>query len=105
MTTVAPTTIRRLVRMTFRENALEEFLELFHRSKNQIRSRPGCLHLELWQDAGAPHICTTYSIWESQDYLDEYRRSELFGQIWPATKTLFAEAPVAFSVHQAVVVE
>ena len=104
MTSPNPTPIRRLVRMTFREDALPEFMELFHRSKQQIRNRPGCLHLELWQDAGAPHICTTFSIWESQEYLDQYRRSELFGQVWPATKTLFAEAPVAFSVQQVVVV-
>ena len=100
--TVSNSEIRRIVRMTFREDALPEFLALFHQSKNQIRNREGCLHLELWQDADAPHICTTFSIWQSQAHLNAYRKSELFGQVWPATKILFAAKPLAFSVRQTV---
>ncbi len=38
----------RLVRMTFRPDALEAFLALFDASAPQIRAFPGCRHLELW---------------------------------------------------------
>ena len=96
------TEIRRIVRMTFKPEHLPQFLKIFHDSKDKIRAREGCKHLELWQDLHAPHICSTFSIWDSEEHLNAYRDSELFGQVWPATKTLFAEKPVAFSVVQKV---
>ena len=86
--------------MTFQPEMLPAFLVLFHQSKDQIRAMPGCRHLELWQDSDTPHICTTFSIWDSQEHLDAYRKSELFGQVWPSTKSMFSSKPVAFSVHQ-----
>ncbi len=89
--------IIRVVRMTFREDAVEEFLQIFNSSKLHIRSFPGCLHLELHRDAHDPRIFCTYSHWNSPEDLDAYRNSELFGKVWPATKALFDERPVAFS--------
>ena len=34
-------------------------------------------------------IRATLSRWESEDALNAYRRSELFGVVWPSTKALF----------------
>ncbi|GAB3226884.1 hypothetical protein GCM10027346_09640 [Hymenobacter seoulensis] len=90
----------RIVRMTFAPERVAEFLQIFRDSEHQIRQMPGCQFLELWQDADMPHVFCTHSHWDSADSLNAYRRSELFGQVWPATKTLFAAAPVAFSVHK-----
>lgn len=89
--------------MTFQPEMLPQFLVLFHQSKERIRNMEGCRHLELWQDADAPHVCTTFSIWDSQEHLDAYRNSELFGQIWPSTKSMFSAKPMAFSVYQAAI--
>jgi len=89
----------RIVRMTFRAESTADFLRIFRRSENFIRQMPGCRHLELWQDADAPHVYCTYSHWESAEALNAYRRSELFGQVWPATKALFAAPAQAFSVN------
>ena len=83
--------------MTFAPEQVPAFLALFRASEARIRQQPGCLHLELWQDATQPHIYCTFSRWASAEALDNYRRSELFGEVWPATKRLFAAAPVAFS--------
>ncbi|TGE14619.1 putative quinol monooxygenase [Hymenobacter elongatus] len=91
--------LTRVVRMTFLPERLPEFLQIFHSSKDKIRQMPGCQHLELWQDADAPHIYCTYSHWDSAAALNAYRQSELFGQVWPATKALFAAPAVAFSVY------
>ena len=96
------TEIRRIVRMTFKPENLPLFLKIFHDSKEQIRAMKGCRHLELWQDLHAPHVCSTFSIWESEEHLNAYRNSELFGKVWPNTKALFAEKPNAFSVVQKV---
>ncbi|MCL6261284.1 antibiotic biosynthesis monooxygenase [Aquiflexum sp. TKW24L] len=87
----------RVVRMTFREEAVESFLQNFEANKQNIRNFPGCSHLELWQDENHKNIFLTYSHWQSEEALNQYRDSELFKTVWSFTKTLFAEKPVAFS--------
>lgn len=88
----------RIVRMTFAPAQVPAFLALFHASEARIRQQPGCQHLALWQDADQPHVYCTYSHWTNAAALDAYRRSALFGAVWPATKRLFAAPPVTFSV-------
>lgn len=87
----------RTVKMTFHEDKIVEFINIFEENKEAIRNQDGCKHLELWQDKNQPNIFSTYSIWENEDYLNQYRHSETFGKVWPATKVLFAEKPVASS--------
>ena len=87
----------RIVRMTFEPAQVPVFLSLFEATKHQIRQQPGCRFLELWQDADNPAIYCTHSHWDDATALDSYRRSALFGEVWPATKRLFAAPPVAFS--------
>jgi quinol monooxygenase YgiN len=87
----------RIVRMTFQEDRVEDFLENFENNKQSIRNFPGCDHLELWQDENAKNIFLTYSHWESEKALNQYRDSELFKTVWSFTKALFAARPVAFS--------
>ena len=91
----------RLVRMTFEPARVPEFLALFEAAAPQIHRVPGCRHLELWQDAAAPHVYCTHSRWDSAATLDAYRRSALFGRVWPATKKLFAAPALAFSAYEA----
>ncbi|MCA8829304.1 antibiotic biosynthesis monooxygenase [Hymenobacter sp. BT728] len=92
----------RIVRMTFRPEQIPAFLQLFQNSEAQIRQMPGCRFLELWQDLNNPAVYCTHSHWESEEHLNAYRRSVLFGQVWPATKALFAAPPLAFSVQPTV---
>ncbi|MEO9967466.1 MAG: antibiotic biosynthesis monooxygenase family protein [Reichenbachiella sp.] len=92
--------IIRVVRMTFKEEAVEQFLEIFEKSKEKIRAFPGCIHLELLNDAEKPNVYSTYSMWERESDLNVYRHSELFGQVWPETKRLFSQAPEAHSYIQ-----
>jgi quinol monooxygenase YgiN len=97
--------IIRVVRMTFQPEAVETFRGIFQQSKNQIAAAPGCRHLELWQDTYQPSIFTTYSHWDSETDLNRYRYSELFGQVWPATKKLFAAPPQAFTFRPVEVIK
>lgn len=89
--------IIRVVRMTFRSESVDHFLENFDRNKEFIRNSPGCHHLELWQDENDKNIFLTYSHWESEEHLNQYRDSELFKTVWSFTKKLFSEKPIAFS--------
>jgi len=89
----------RIVRMTFVPEQVPAFLALFQATKQQIRQQPGCRHLELWQDAETPNIYCTHSHWDDESSLNGYRKSALFGEVWPTTKKLFAAPPLAFSSH------
>ena len=90
----------RIVRMTFRPDAVPAFLAIFAASRPLIAAQPGCHSVALWQEAGAagaPHVLATYSRWTSEDALNHYRRSALFGAVWPQTKALFAAPAQTFS--------
>ena len=90
----------RVVRMTFRLEEAPAFLENFEAHKSLIRNFPGCQHLELWQDQDEKNIFVTYSHWESEEALNQYRDSELFKSVWSFTKTLFSEKPQAWSTKK-----
>jgi heme-degrading monooxygenase HmoA len=42
----------------------------------------------------------TYSIWENTDALENYRKSDLFKEVWSQTKMLFAAPAQAWSLEQ-----
>ena len=94
--------IIRIVKMTFMPEKVETFLEVFHASKHFIRSMPGCNHLELLNDINSPNIFFTYSYWDSENDLNNYRDSDLFKEVWSNTKILFNAKPEAWSVEQKV---
>ena len=74
----------RIVRMTFIPEQVDSFLELFDATKEKIRSFEGCQHLELLQDYNQSNVFITYSHWESEEHLNHYRFSPLFGEVWKA---------------------
>ncbi len=94
----------RVVRMTFLPENTATFLQLFERSKDKIRNFPGCEHLELWQDESNPNVWMTYSYWQDEKALNNYRNSALFASVWKATKALFAAKPYAFSSRHKITV-
>jgi hypothetical protein len=73
--------------------------------KNHIRNAPGNRLLELYQDKINPCIFFTYSYWETNDYLENYRKSALFDEVWTFTKKLFNDKPEAWSVSKLVSLE
>lgn len=85
--------------MTFREDKVQDFIELFEARRHTIRAFDGCAHLELWQDSRNPCLFFTYSKWLSEAHLDHYRFSEFFKDTWGRTKALFADRPQAWSVR------
>lgn len=83
--------------MTFQEDKVDDFLTLFEATKERIRHFDGCSHLELLKDYSQGNIFSTYSIWENEEALNNYRDSTLFGEVWKSTKVLFSDKAVAFS--------
>lgn len=89
--------IHRFVQMTFKPEEVDNFIEVFNHSKDQIRNFPGCKSLQLIKNQEHTHILCTSSIWESAEDLNNYRHSELFERTWAKTKVLFCDKPVAKS--------
>jgi quinol monooxygenase YgiN len=92
--------ITRIVRMHFRPEERQAFLDIFNASKHLIRQFDGCQHLRLYTEAACPEVFFTYSVWTSAAHLDAYRNSELFRDTWVATKALFADKPQAWSLEE-----
>ncbi|MBA4320874.1 MAG: antibiotic biosynthesis monooxygenase [Flavobacterium sp.] len=92
----------RIVKMSFAEENIPAFLENFEIIKNKIRNAPGNRLLELYQDKNNKCIFFTYSYWETEEDLENYRKSELFNEVWSFTKKLFNDKPEAWSVDKLV---
>jgi len=90
----------RIVKMSFHQEHIETFLSNFNKKKEEIRKSAGCNLLELYRDKNDSSIFFTYSYWESEEDLNEYRKSELFNEIWSKTKVLFNSKPNAWSVEK-----
>ncbi|GJM35236.1 MAG: antibiotic biosynthesis monooxygenase [Saprospiraceae bacterium] len=90
--------IKRIVKLTFRPEEIDNFLAIFETKKEAIRQFPGCQHLELWRNLEPDNIFFTYSYWDAEADLEAYRHSELFKTTWKATKVLFDGKPEAWSV-------
>ncbi len=63
------------------------------------------MHLSLLRDKQCPHIFFTYSHWKDEKYLDKYRNSSLFSEVWPITKALFAEQAQAWTLSEEMIAE
>ncbi|MCO4294401.1 antibiotic biosynthesis monooxygenase [Solitalea sp. MAHUQ-68] len=90
--------IKRIVKMTFAHDRVNDFLTVFEESKELIRAFKGCEHLELLNDVNTNNRYFTLSFWESEAHLENYRQSELFKSTWAKTKPLFIEKAEAWSV-------
>lgn len=89
--------IIRIVKMGFIPHEIDAFLENFEKNKNKIRNFEGCSHLTLIRDIHQTHQFFTYSHWESEEHLNNYRNSALFKNVWAETKTKFNQKPEAWS--------
>lgn len=92
----------RIVKMSFHEDKIPVFLEHFHTVKDRIRNYPGNNFLELYQDKKNPEIIFTYSVWNEESDLENYRHSDLFKEVWTYTKAFFNDKPQAWSVDKLV---
>ena len=85
----------RVVKMTFKEDNLDEFRQIFDERKERIGSFPGCTKVELLNDK---NIFFTYSVWDGAESLERYRQSEFFQSTWGLVKPLFAAKAEAWSL-------
>lgn len=88
----------RIVKMTFEESHVPTFLDSFEQVKHKIRHFEGCTFLELYRDKKDPSVFFTYSRWNTEEDLENYRNSPLFKTVWGTTKPMFRQKAEAWSV-------
>ncbi len=92
----------RIVKMSFEPSKIDAFLSFFETKKKFIRGFEGCEFLELYRDKTHPNIFFTYSYWNAEADLENYRNSDLFKNVWATTKKSFNDKPEAWSVDKLV---
>ncbi len=90
--------IKRIVKLTIKVEHIDTFFQIFDESKEKILAQPGCHYVEMLQSKDDPRLCFTYSMWDDEASLNDYRKSTLFGAVWPRTKALFDGKPEAWSL-------
>lgn len=90
----------RIVKLSIDPEKVEQFTSHFEKVKQNIRNAPGNRLLELYQDKTHNNVFFTYSYWEKEEDLENYRNSELFKDVWEFTKKLFNDKPEAWSVSK-----
>lgn len=90
----------RIVKLSFHQEHIETFLNNFEEVKHQIRNFEGNRFLELYQDKDDKRIFFTYSYWDNEEALENYRDSALFNEVWSFTKKLFCSKPEAWSLDR-----
>ncbi len=88
----------RIVKMQFEKENIAAFLSNFETVKEKIRNFPGCTFLELYNDKKDETIFFTYSRWNEEADLENYRSSKLFKEVWSVTKPMFKEKAEVWSV-------
>ncbi len=86
--------------MSFKADKIDVFLTNFNNNKEKIRNTKGCNLLELYRDKTNLNIFFTYSYWETEQDLENYRNSDLFINVWAKTKVLFNDKPKAWSLEK-----
>jgi quinol monooxygenase YgiN len=92
--------IKRIVKLSFKTQHINDFKELFEEYKNNIQKSPGCNSVHLLQDNNHKNTFFTFSIWDNNESLEEYRKSALFNNVWKKTKVMFDEKAQAWSTHE-----
>lgn len=90
--------VTRIVKLTFQEGRIADFLTFFDTINTRVSRYEGCNGMRLLRDIRQPNVVFTYSIWESEEALNSYRDSELFGTVWPTIKPWFGDKPEAWTV-------
>ena len=89
--------ITRIVKLTIKEEHVEEFRAAFKQNHANISTFPGCLEVRLVCDVKVENIHFTISSWQAESDLENYRNSELFNGIWSHVKPMFSDKAQAWS--------
>ena len=92
--------IVRIVCMSFQDDKIETVKEFLDEVRTEIIRVPGCEHLDILQDLDRKNVFFSYSHWQSEQDLENYRKSDFFKKTWARAKVWFIEKPRAWSLNR-----
>ncbi|MBY0244906.1 MAG: antibiotic biosynthesis monooxygenase [Sphingobacteriaceae bacterium] len=90
----------RIVKLHIEPDFITEFEEVFGNIQQKISKFEGCKSVILNKDIHNNEIFFTISEWENEKYLELYRNSVFFEQIWSTIKPHFKNKAEAWSLNQ-----
>jgi quinol monooxygenase YgiN len=90
----------RIVKLTILSSETDTFKTFFKEHHATITSFEGCNSVKLVQSIDNPCIFFTISDWNGPEYLEKYRTSNTFKEIWAFAKSLFADNAEAWSTEE-----
>lgn len=91
--------IKRFVKLTLDIEKMDHFMAVLDQNIDKIRASQGCSHLEILSDIHAPGSVWTFSLWDTEEDLNNYRNSTLFKGVWSEFKKCFSGKPEAWSTQ------
>ncbi len=92
--------ITRIVKMEIKENDVAQYMYHVKPFIEKILEFPGCKEVKIYRDINSETTFFSYSIWESEHDLNNYRHSEIFIETWQKIKPLFCSKPMAWSLEK-----
>ncbi len=93
--------ITRIVKMNVNVLDVKKFKDLVQAYQNKILAAQGCKQVNIMCDKKIKTKFFSYSIWESEQDLENYRNSEMFKKTWNEVKQLFSSPAQAWTVEDA----
>ena len=90
----------RIVKLTFKQECIADFLQIYEGHREDIKSFDGFSSIELFKEVSNHQVLFTYSIWEDETALENYRTSTYFRDVWSRTKILFSAKAEAWSLEK-----
>lgn len=86
--------------MKIKESEISNYTKFIGSVQNDIRNFEGCEHLKILNDINDKTIFFSYSYWQDEESLENYRKSDFFQSIWPEIKQWFVAKPEAWSLNK-----
>ncbi|MFH2141046.1 MAG: antibiotic biosynthesis monooxygenase family protein [Bacteroidota bacterium] len=93
--------IIRIVKMEVKDSEIENFKSMIQSIQDKIESFDGCHSVNILCDKNQSNRFFSYSSWETEQHLNDYRKSEFFVEIWSEVKKFFIKEAQAWTVEDA----
>ncbi len=76
--------------------AFQLFMENLHDEKLRLN---GCLHFDFFNERQNPNIFYSYTIWEHEKFLKQYKKTDLFKEVVQTLRELCIDEPQAWTIQ------
>ncbi len=77
-------------------DAFKLFMDNLHDEKLRLA---GCLHFDYFNERQNPSIYYSYTIWEHEKYLKQYKKTEFSKEVLQTLRDLCVEEPQAWTIQ------